>query len=379
MNSLIYNQGNSGNSGSTTGPGRPPPPPPPTPSASNQSTIQSQYKFPHPTARHIFSQSSSPPAGSSVQSSGDQRMSCVLANSNETATAPAARPPQIARGNSDLSLRLAAKKKVSVRHSLELSSPSRRCGSAGPSRPNPLSARSIAGSETQLFRPRVYNTTQGLVRTTPAVHLNYPAVDQRTHTDHNGSNYRSLPKAIPSSFTSFSTVTEKHRQPLQSSSLSSILKAVETEQAADIGEPLAAAQQMGSDTESIASESVQVYVTSPVDESRTVSMHHKQADHSTIFEDKVLAGPAPPDTDRTTSYSNSSSGDSRSPLLLNVTPSSSPSNPEDDSDEDTSPRSVIERRSLIKSPASPVSPSLHPQYQHHHPHFRHHHNRSDHH
>lgn len=400
MNS-VYNQGHTGNSGSAAGPFAPPPPPPPTPSPSSYSTMQSsQHKFPHPVARHVFRQSSTPPAGSSVQSPGDQRTFSNIDNSVSSASAATVRPQAIARGNSDLGLRLAAKKKVSVRHSLELSSPSsRRCGSAGPSQVNPLTSRSIAGSETQLFRPRVYNTTQGLLRTTPAIHLNSPVVaesptatlaspaDQKIRVDHNGSNNRSLPKGIPSSFTSFSTLTGKRRQPLQSSSLSSILTAVEREQQQQQGTASAiiedpAVQQIGSDAESVSLEMVQVFVTSPVDDQR-------QANHSTIFEDTVLREAALPVTterDRMmmTSCSNSSSSDSRSALLLNITPSSSPSNPEDDSEDETSPRSVIERRALIKSPASPLSPSLHPQHphhphhQHHHPHFKHHHHRSDH-
>lgn len=381
MTSAFQNQGNAG---STTGPFAPPPPPPPTPSQSTPSVMHGQHRLNHPTARHVFSQASSSAADSSVESTGEGRMSCRDRDPADSSTS-APRPQTIVRGNSDLGLRLASRKKVSLRHSLESSS-DRRCGSAGSARLNPLTTRSLAGSETQLFRPRVYNTTQGLVRTTPAVHL-ISSVEstghQGTHNDQNGSKNRSLPKAIPSSFTSFSTVGERRRLPGQTSSLSSIPQAVESEESAS--DCPTAGLPLDSD-----SEKVQVFVTSPVDDGTSLR-RNLPADHSTIFEDKVLVhassvSPPLPDMNQISTSSNSSSSDVRSPSgRSRVTPLSSTSRDEEsDEEEEESVQSVIERQSLIKSPSSPDSPSLHPQYlhhphhQHHHPHFRHHHNRSDH-
>lgn len=385
MNAVMYSQGHSGNnSGSMTGPFAPPPPPPPTPS---QPTTPGQQRVSHPMPRH----GSSHAGDSSVQPTTDSRIS----SSREEGT-PASRPQTIVRGNSDLGLRLASRKKVSLRHSVESGSPSaRRCDSAGsPSRVNPLTTRGITGSETQLFRPRVYNTTQGLVRTTPAVHLISSSFettgDIGTHDDQeNGSKNRSLPKAIPSSFTSFSTVTADHRRlPAQTSSLSSIPQAVH--ESLDNQPHSPTCPPPTSDTDSLASEKVQVFVTSPVDDIGVGSGHRSQSsDHSTIFEDKVLASSASPPlpaVNQMPSVSNNRS-DQRPASCRRTTPLSHREEEEptiEDEEEDDRMESLMERQSLIKSPSTPDSPSLHPQYlhhphhQHHHPHFRHHHTRSEH-
>jgi len=130
-----------------SGRGGPPPPPPPTPVPSS---IHYQYHH-HPALSATQSKSCL------VDKQSSEPTTPTAKTSQITTTTGGAGPerPIIQRGNSDLSQRFAmTKKRVTLRHSLDTSSPSaanRRCGSAGASRlPISDSQRSFARSESSL-------------------------------------------------------------------------------------------------------------------------------------------------------------------------------------------------------------------------------------